>query len=75
MSALYCGQLRRAIETLEDLINSDPQRNLNDTIVFNLSTLYELESSQATVKKINLLRLINKHKGNGFNVSCLKLVQ
>ena len=71
--ALYSGRLKEAITILEDLINSDPCKYLQESILFNLCTLYELESSHAMKKKKRLLLLVNKHRGNGFNASCLKL--
>ena len=71
--ALYRGQLKNAISILEDLINTDPSKYLQEGILFNLCTLYELESSHAMKKKKRLLLLVNKHRGNGFNSSCLKL--
>ena len=71
--SLYLGRLKDALQTLETLVYDDPQRHLQEGILLNLCTLYELESSRALEKKQNLLNLVNIHKGNGFNVACLKM--
>ena len=71
--SLYMGQLKEALLILEELISRDPQKYLQEGLLFNLSTLYELESSRSINKKQGLLELVSKHKGNGFNVACLKL--
>ena len=70
---LYMGQLKEAIKTVEALVHRDPSRYLQEGILFNLCTLYELESSKALSKKTALLNLVGEHKGNGFNLACLKL--
>ena len=71
--SLYMGRLKDALSTLESLVHEDPGRYLQEGILFNLCTLYELESSRALHKKQALLQLVSKHKGNGFNVACLKM--
>jgi Flp pilus assembly protein TadD len=70
---LYLGKLGGALQSLETLVYSNPQRNIQETTVLNLCTLYELESSKAQRKKQKLLSLIGQHRGNGFNVGCLKM--
>jgi len=70
---LYLGRLGRALQSLETLVYTDPQRNIQETTILNLCTLYELESSEALRKKQKLLSLIGQHRGNGFNVACLKM--
>ena len=71
--ALYTGHLTDALDTLEKLVERNPDVYLQEGILFNLCTLYELESSHAIFKKQKLLSMVNKHKGNGFNVACLKM--
>ncbi|XP_030838931.1 trafficking protein particle complex subunit 12 [Strongylocentrotus purpuratus] len=70
---LYLGKLKESLSLLENLVNKDSSEFLDESLIFNLCTLYELESSKSTVKKQNLLGLVSKHKGDGFNVSCLKM--
>lgn len=70
---LYLGRLSDALKSLEALVHSNPDKNLHEGILFNLCTLYELESSRALHKKQALLDLVSKHKGDGFPVVCLKM--
>ncbi|XP_005180700.1 trafficking protein particle complex subunit 12 isoform X1 [Musca domestica] len=72
---LYAGKLKEAITLFERAINLNPQKSLNESLLVNLSTLYELESNNSKNKKLNLLRLINRYKPD-LNISleiCLKL--
>ncbi|XP_037908768.1 trafficking protein particle complex subunit 12 [Hermetia illucens] len=72
---LYSGKLKDAIALFEKAINMNPQKSLNENLLINLSTLYELESSNSRNKKLNLLRLVNRFKPD-LNISldyCLKL--
>lgn len=71
--SLYLGRLKDALKTLEKLVHDDPDKNLHEGILFNLCTLYELESSRALHKKQALLDLVSRHKGDGFPVACLKM--
>ncbi|KAH8378797.1 hypothetical protein KR009_001427 [Drosophila setifemur] len=72
---LYAGKLKDAINLYERAIHLNPQKSLNESLLVNLSTLYELESNNSKAKKFNLLRLINRYKPD-LNISieiCLKL--
>ncbi len=71
--SLYQGKLKEALSTLENLVHKDPAKYLQEGVLFNLCTLYELESSRAMHKKQALLDLVSRHKGNGFNTACLKM--
>ncbi|XP_062620669.1 trafficking protein particle complex subunit 12-like [Saccostrea cucullata] len=71
--SLYMGKLMDALKTLEVLVHEDPVRNLHEGVLFNLCTLYELESSRALHKKQALLDLVSRHKGDGFPAACLKM--
>lgn len=72
---LYAGKLKDAINYYERAINLNPQKSLNESLLVNLSTLYELESNNSKTKKLNLLRLINRFKPDlTYSVEiCLKL--
>lgn len=75
VSRLYSGKLKEAIILFETAVNSNPQRGLNESLLLNLSTLYELESSNDVGKKLALLKQINRHKAD-LNINldfCLKL--
>lgn len=70
---LYLGKLKEALSLLERIIWKDPQTNLQEGLLFNLCTIYELESSYSMQKKQKLLELVAQHRGDGFNTSCLKI--
>ncbi|XP_053681378.1 trafficking protein particle complex subunit 12 [Anopheles nili] len=72
---LYSGKLKEAIKLYEGAIQRNAKPCLNESLLVNLSTLYELESNNAKEKKINLLKLVNRHRADltvGLDV-CLKL--
>lgn len=70
---LYLGRLKESITCLEELIFTNPAVNTHEGAVFNLCTLYELESSRALTKKQVLLDLVSKHQGDRFPVASLKM--
>lgn len=75
MCLLYTGQLKQAIQQFESAIELNPVRALNENLLLNLSTLYELESSDAKTKKLALLRQVATYKADlSCSVEiCLKL--
>lgn len=72
---LYTGKLDEAIKTFERAIDDSTASGLNEYLVVNLSTLYELQSSNAMDKKQQLLKKLNQQKGDlSLNLDyCLKL--
>ena len=72
VSLLFQGRLKEALKLLEDIVFADPEKNLQHGLLFNICTMYELETSRHLQKKQSLLELIAQHRGDGFNVSCLK---
>nr|XP_032815581.1 trafficking protein particle complex subunit 12 [Petromyzon marinus]XP_032815582.1 trafficking protein particle complex subunit 12 [Petromyzon marinus] len=71
---LYMGKLKESLRQLEELIQKEPQRYLHESVLFNLSTMYELESSRSTAKKQGLLATVAPHSGDSFGVQCLKML-
>ncbi len=65
--------LSRAVSSLEDLIRKDPEKNLNETFVFNLCTLYDLKSDNSQEKKKQIMALVAKFGSDSFDFSVLKL--
>lgn len=61
LSTLYSCRMREAVNLMEGLVREDPGRYLMPSMAFNLCTLYELGSDDATSdKKKRVLQLIAK---------------
>jgi tetratricopeptide (TPR) repeat protein len=71
---LYSRNLVQAITSLEEFIRSDPHKTLDETLVYNLSTLYDLESENSGNKKKVIMMMINRFAGDDFPTSALKLI-
>ncbi|KAI5618831.1 trafficking protein particle complex subunit 12 isoform X1 [Silurus asotus] len=71
---LYLGRLKESLGQLESLVQQDPAFYLHESVLFNLTTMYELESSRSTQKKQALLEAVARREGDSFNTQCLKLV-
>ncbi|XP_068457695.1 trafficking protein particle complex subunit 12 [Clinocottus analis] len=71
---LYLGRLKESLGQLEGLVQQDPALYLHESVLFNLTTMYELESSRSTQKKQTLLEAVAGREGDSFNAQCLKLV-
>ncbi len=63
---LYQCDLPGAIAALEAFVLAEPQRNLRESIVFNLCTLYDLKGHRADDKKKQLLALVQKFAPDDF---------
>nr|XP_057946354.1 trafficking protein particle complex subunit 12 [Doryrhamphus excisus]XP_057946356.1 trafficking protein particle complex subunit 12 [Doryrhamphus excisus]XP_057946357.1 trafficking protein particle complex subunit 12 [Doryrhamphus excisus] len=70
---LYLGRLKESLGKLEGLVQQDPALYLHESVLFNLTTMYELESSRSTQKKQALLEAVACREGDSFNTQCLKL--
>ncbi|RVE66360.1 hypothetical protein OJAV_G00106560 [Oryzias javanicus] len=70
---LYLGRLKESLGQLEGLVQRDPTSYLHESVLFNLTTMYELESSRSTQKKQALLEAVACREGDSFNTQCLKL--
>lgn len=68
--SLYLGEMREAIRILESLLN---EGYLHEGLIFNLCTLYELQSSRANVKKASILERLGRHCTDGFDLQSFKL--
>ncbi|XP_060515744.1 trafficking protein particle complex subunit 12 isoform X2 [Cylas formicarius] len=58
---LYGGRLKEAIAVLESAIASNHMQGLHESLILNLCTLYDMESSKGIMKKFALLRKISKY--------------
>eukprot|EP01006_Ploeotia_vitrea_P030325 TRINITY_DN62788_c0_g1_i1.p1 TRINITY_DN62788_c0_g1~~TRINITY_DN62788_c0_g1_i1.p1 ORF type:complete len:454 (-),score=13.43 TRINITY_DN62788_c0_g1_i1:497-1858(-) len=72
---LYTCNLTEAITTIEDLIRENPAAALEEPVVYNLCTLYDLqvENSVAAHKKRVVQALAHKFIGDHFPPKALKL--
>ncbi|XP_054136252.1 trafficking protein particle complex subunit 12 isoform X2 [Melozone crissalis] len=70
---LYLGKLKDSLRQLEGMVQQDPQHYLHESVLFNLTTMYELESSRSMQKKQALLEAVAVKEGDSFNTQCLKL--
>ncbi|XP_062428975.1 trafficking protein particle complex subunit 12 isoform X2 [Rhea pennata] len=70
---LYLGKLKDSLRQLEGMVQQDPEHYLHESVLFNLTTMYELESSRSMQKKQALLEAVALKEGDSFNTQCLKL--
>lgn len=71
---LYTGKLEAAVELVEKMVNvQNPVNSLQESVLLNLCTLYELHTTHSKQSKLNLLKQLNKHNGDATNIQCLKL--
>ncbi|XP_074717732.1 trafficking protein particle complex subunit 12 isoform X2 [Strix uralensis] len=62
-----------SLRQLEGMVQQDPKHYLHESVLFNLTTMYELESSRSMQKKQALLEAVAIKEGDSFNTQCLKL--
>lgn len=73
MALLYQGNLQEAVSLLESLVNRCPDTaGVCESILLNLTTLYELASECNEEKKRKLVENILIHGGDNFPIECLK---
>lgn len=70
---LYCGKQKEAVNLLETVLSTNPTVGLHESLLLNLCTLYELESSSAKENKKTILKMVSKYKGDAISLHCLKL--
>lgn len=61
---LYSGRLKEAIAVLESAISQNPIQGLHESLLLNLCTLYDMESSKGRMKKFALLRQISRYQAD-----------
>lgn len=61
---LYGGHLKDAITVLESAISASPVQALQESLLLNLCTLYDMESSKGRLKKFALLKQISKYQAD-----------
>ncbi|XP_022913760.2 trafficking protein particle complex subunit 12 isoform X2 [Onthophagus taurus] len=61
---LYGGDLKEAIAVLESAIQQNPIQGLQESLLLNLCTLYDMESSKGRRKKFALLRQLSRYQAD-----------
>lgn len=70
---LYTGQLKAAVRLYENLVGRNPLKSLQEPILLNMCTSYELHTTHCKQTKLHLLRQLNRYKGDATDIQCLKL--
>ena len=71
---LYTGKLEAAVLLMENAITRNPMKSLQESVILNLCTLYELHTTHSKQSKLHLLRQLSRYKGDSIDIRCLKLV-
>ena len=69
---VYLGRVKDALSLMETTVKQNTPQLLQENVILNLSTIYELENSDGS-KKNTLLKLISEYKGDGINLASLKM--
>lgn len=71
---LYTGKLEAAVEVMDKMVTvQNPVRSLQEAVLLNMCTLYELHTTHSKQSKLHLLRQLNRYNGDSTNIQCLKL--
>ncbi|KAF8906282.1 hypothetical protein CPB84DRAFT_1813897 [Gymnopilus junonius] len=74
VALLSQGKVKEGIQVLEVALRASPSSVVvAEPFLFNLSTLYELQSSRGFEKKKELLVEVAKWSGDGLRTNCLKM--
>jgi hypothetical protein len=66
------GKVKESLALMETTVRNNTPQLLQENVILNLSTIYELENSDG-FKKNALLKLISEYKGDGINLASLKM--
>ncbi|XP_031842237.1 trafficking protein particle complex subunit 12 [Nomia melanderi] len=70
---LYTGQLKESVRLYESAIKENPVKSLQEPILLNVCSAYELHTTHCEQPKLHLLRQLNRYKGDAVDIQCLKL--
>ncbi|XP_001604781.1 trafficking protein particle complex subunit 12 [Nasonia vitripennis] len=71
---LYTGKLEAAVDLMENMVTvQNPIKSLQEAVLLNMCTLYELHTTHSRQSKLQLLRQLNRYNGDATNIQCLKL--
>ena len=71
---LFTGKLEAAVHLLENAVTRNPIKALQESLLLNMSTLYELHTTHNKQSKLHLLSQLNRCKGDSIDMQCLKLI-
>ncbi len=69
---LYMSKMKESLDLYEKLIRKKSE-NIHEAIIYNICTIYELESFRFIQKKHDLVDYISQYIGDGFSLTALKL--
>jgi tetratricopeptide (TPR) repeat protein len=69
---LYMSKMKESLDLYEKLIRNKSE-NIHEAIIYNICTIYELESFRFTQKKHDLIDYMSQSIGDGFSLTALKL--
>lgn len=70
---LYMGRMQESMLLLEENLGTKPDAMINNPTVLNVCTLYELESSLTTQRKLGMLRLASQWRNDNLSDKSFKL--
>lgn len=71
---LYTGKLEAAVEVMDKMVTvQNPVKSLQEAVLLNICTLYELHTTHSKQSKLHLLRQLNRYNGDSTNIQCLKI--
>eukprot|EP01132_Coremiostelium_polycephalum_P006077 gene6077-7571_t len=73
ISMLYTCDLGGALSTLETLIQTEKERAIDETLIFNICSLYELASEKSNEKKKSIMSEIAKKAPDNFDFKVFKI--
>lgn len=70
---LYMGRMQDSMLMLEEKLGTKPNLMIHNPTVLNVCTLYELESSLTTQRKLGMLRLASQWRSDNLSSNSFKL--
>jgi tetratricopeptide (TPR) repeat protein len=69
---LYMSKMKDTLDKYETYIRHQ-QQHIHEALIYNMCTIYELESFRFNEKKHHLIDFISEHVSDGFSLTALKL--
>eukprot|EP01112_Ceratiomyxa_fruticulosa_P018012 TRINITY_DN5706_c0_g1_i1.p1 TRINITY_DN5706_c0_g1~~TRINITY_DN5706_c0_g1_i1.p1 ORF type:complete len:532 (-),score=93.83 TRINITY_DN5706_c0_g1_i1:70-1665(-) len=71
---LYTTDLSKAIASLEEVFARDPENSIEESLVFNLSTLYDLAADKSAERKKTMMATVSKYAPDSFDFRVMKIM-